>query len=78
MNTTAPYLAAVFSSDPLLQTGIDLTIKSLFVVMAHLLVYAVLRRRSSSAGRHLLWLNCFLCLALLPVSSFLSSTGGSG
>ena len=65
--------SALIQQFPVLQYMADLTARSLLLLLVFLVVYAIAGRRLSDAGRHLLWLNSLICLALLPVIPLLQA-----
>lgn len=62
----APSLAVLLHEFPEFQQLLDITIKSVLLLAAFVLLDAMLAKRLSHASRHLLWLSGLLCLALLP------------
>lgn len=59
-------LAALFYQFPGLQQMADITIKSLGLLSVFWLLDVVIGRKLSSNSRHLLWINAFICLLMLP------------
>jgi TonB family protein len=59
-------LAALFYQFPVLQQMADITIKSLSLLSVFWVLDIVIGRKLSSNSRHLLWINAFICLVMLP------------
>lgn len=62
---TAISLSALLTL-PIAQLILNLLVKSTILVALTLIVAQLLRSRLSKQGLHLLWLNCLLCIAVLP------------
>jgi TonB family protein len=59
-------LAALFHQFPALQQMADITIKSLGLLSVFWVLDIVIGKKLSSNSRHLLWINAFICLVMLP------------
>lgn len=59
-------VSSFLATVPFLQYLLDLLLKSSIIIGLSYLVATVFRRRLSNNGLHLLWLNCMLCIGLLP------------
>ncbi len=67
-------VSTMLAGMPFLQYLLDLLLKSSLVIAATYLIATAFRRHISNNGSHLLWLNCMLCVALLPLAGlFLSA-----
>ena len=71
------FLSTALVGQAFLQELLDLVLKSSLILAFTVVIAALLRNRISNASSHLLWMNCLLCIALLPFAgsllSFLSS-----
>ena len=61
-------VSATLAGMPFLQYLLDLLLKSSLVIAMTYLIATAFRRHISNNGSHLLWLNCMLCVALLPLA----------
>lgn len=60
------FLSTAFVGQPFLQALLDLVLKSSAILALTFVIAALLRNKISNASSHLLWMNCLLCIALLP------------
>lgn len=66
------FISTAFADQPFLQTLLDLFLKSSVILILTFVIASLLRNKISNTSSHLLWMNCLLCIALLPfVGSFL-------
>jgi len=67
-------LITILGSQPLLQYSLDLLLKSSIIIGLTYLIAKVFRHTLSNTGSHLLWINSMLCVALLPLATFIHSS----
>lgn len=60
------FIFTAFADQPFLQTLLDLVVKSSVILGLTFVIAALLRNKISNSSSHLLWMNCLLCIALLP------------
>lgn len=60
------FIYNAFVDQPFLQALLDLVLKSSVILALTFTFASLLRNKISNASSHLLWVNCLLCIALLP------------